>query len=59
MSHIIIFDEAGNEIGRSDPGDEEQSGGNLAATEVKPIHIHLDLARMKDLMNGKEPDKKT
>lgn len=56
MSHIIILDENGNEIGRSEPGDEGTGGGLTAQTPE--IHIHMDLAKVKDLMNGKEPEKK-
>lgn len=60
MSHIIILDENGNEIGRSEPGDEPPINGLAAATETPTtpeIHIRMDLAKVKDLMHGNEAHK--
>lgn len=57
MSHIIILDENGNEIGRSEPGDEPPTGGFAAESTTPEIHIRMDLAKVKDLMHGNEAHK--
>lgn len=51
MSHIIILDEKGNEIGSSKEGHRTEEEDHEATV------VTVNLERVKDLMNGKEPDK--
>jgi hypothetical protein len=49
MAHIIILDENGNEIGRSNEGHE--SGGGGLAEDHEATKVTLDVAKIIELHN--------